>query len=68
MTVTALGPTCVSANTATTAALVLADDAPEWLEHNEVAALLVHADGSVLRTRSWLAAGIEEQPPAGAAR
>ncbi|MEO7754464.1 MAG: FAD:protein FMN transferase [Terracoccus sp.] len=68
VTVTALGPTCVAANTATTAALVLGHDAPDWLERHEVAALLVHADGALLRTPAWLAAGVEENAPVGGAR
>ena len=68
VTVTALGHTCVAANTATTAALVLGDDAADWLEGNEVAALLVRADGSILRTRPWVASGVEERPAAGGAR
>ncbi len=68
VTVTALGPTCVAANTATTAALVLGHDAPSWLERHEVAALLVHADGTVLRTPGWRAAGVEENPPVGGER
>ncbi|CAN7320031.1 FAD:protein FMN transferase [Terrabacter sp. LjRoot27] len=57
---TALGPTCVAANTASTAALVLGADAPGWLEEHGVAALLVGADGSTLRSSGWVAAGVED--------
>lgn len=52
-TVTATGPTCLAANTATTAAVVLGDDAPTWLAERGVAARLVAADGRVLPTGGW---------------
>lgn len=52
-TVTATGPTCVAANVATTAAIVLGEDAEDWLAERGVDACLVHADGTVRRTGSW---------------
>ncbi len=52
-TVTATGPTCVAANTATTAAVVLGAQAPDWLEAHDVTARLVSADGRVRTTGSW---------------
>lgn len=52
-TVTATGPTCVAANVATTAALVLAGDAVEWLDEREVSARLVAQDGSVHLVGGW---------------
>ena len=52
-TVTATGPTCVAANAATTAAVVLGRSAPEWLEARGVTARLVAADGRVVATGGW---------------
>lgn len=52
-TVTAAGGTSVAANTASTAALVLGADAPDWLETHGVAARLVHADGAVTHVGGW---------------
>lgn len=52
-TVTCLGATAVGANTASTAAIVLAEVAPAWLEENGVSARLVTADGGVRRTGEW---------------
>lgn len=52
-TVTATGATCSSANTATTAAVVLGTAAPGWLESRGVSARLVAADGSVHRVGAW---------------
>ena len=50
-TVTATGPTCVAANTASTAAVVLGAAAPAWLREHEVTARLVAADGTVHHRR-----------------
>ena len=55
-TVTATGPTCVAANVASTAALVLGHAAVPWLERHAVAARLVHRDGDLTRTDGWPAA------------
>lgn len=52
-TVTATGPTCAAANTATTAAIVLGADAPAWLDRHRVTARLTAADGSVHTTGDW---------------
>ena len=52
-TVTATGPTCVAANTASTAAVVLGDAAPAWLDEHGVTARLVDADGARARTGGW---------------
>jgi thiamine biosynthesis lipoprotein len=52
-TVTATGPTCVAANTATTAAVVLGERAVPWLDRREVTARLVAADGLVRTTGAW---------------
>ncbi len=51
-TVTATGPTCVAANTASTAAVVLGGEAPAWLREHGVTARLVAADG---RRATWAA-------------
>lgn len=52
-TVTATGPSCTAANTASTAAIVLGDEAPGWLAQRGVAARLVDADGLTRTTGSW---------------
>ncbi|MCL2454943.1 MAG: FAD:protein FMN transferase [Micrococcales bacterium] len=52
-TVTATGATCVAANTASTAAIVLGEDAPAWLAAHDVTARLVAADGEVFTVGDW---------------
>jgi thiamine biosynthesis lipoprotein len=52
-TVTAAAATCVDANTATTAAVVLGVRAVEWLADVGVPARLVHADGHVVTVGDW---------------
>ena len=52
-TVSATGRTCVAANAASTAAIVLGDAAPEWLRRHGVAARLVAAEGRVLHVGGW---------------
>jgi thiamine biosynthesis lipoprotein len=52
-TVTATGPTCVAANVASTAAIVLGVDAEAWLSDRGVDARLVGTDGDVRRTGRW---------------
>jgi FAD:protein FMN transferase len=52
-TVTAYGRSAVAANTASTAAIVLGDDAWGWLVARDVAARLVALDGTVHRTPGW---------------
>lgn len=63
-TATATGPTCVAANTASTAALVLGEAAPEWLRHRSVTGRLVARSGQVVRLGSWPdPAGAHAFPP-----
>lgn len=51
--VSATGRTCVAANTASTAAIVLGDDAPAWLTEHQVCARLVDTDGRIVTTGGW---------------
>ena len=51
--VTVAASTCVEANIASTAAVILGDAATAWLEERGLPARLVRADGSVLRTGEW---------------
>ncbi len=52
-TVTTTGATCVAANTASTAAVVLGAEAPGWLAGHGVTARLVARDGSVHTVGAW---------------
>jgi thiamine biosynthesis lipoprotein len=52
-TVTATGPTCVAANTASTAALVLGDRAVPWLKGRLVTARLVSDSGAIRTVGAW---------------
>ncbi|WP_217638272.1 FAD:protein FMN transferase [Curtobacterium sp. UNCCL20] len=52
-TVTVVAPSCVTANTMTTAAIVRGRGAPEMLRRSGRAARLVAADGSVVRLGGW---------------
>jgi thiamine biosynthesis lipoprotein ApbE len=52
-TVSVAAGSCVDANTASTAAIILGDGAPAWLEARNLAARLVGADGEVVRTAGW---------------
>ena len=45
--------TCVEANTASTAALILGAEAPEWLEVRGLPSRLVAQDGSVMHCGGW---------------
>jgi FAD:protein FMN transferase len=45
--------TCTLANTASTAAIILGDEAPGWLERHGLPARLVRYDGSVQRICGW---------------
>jgi thiamine biosynthesis lipoprotein len=51
--VSATGPSATAANIATTAAIVLGDEAVRWLTEREVAARLVAEDGTVALTPGW---------------
>ena len=61
-TVTAAGSTCLAANAASTAALVLGTRAPAWLAENDVAGRLVAQDGTVTTVGGWSAGA--DVPPA----
>jgi thiamine biosynthesis lipoprotein len=50
---TVAAATCVDANTASTAAIVLGDHAPAWLERWGLPARLVDLDGRVVTTPGW---------------
>ena len=52
-TVTVAAADCVTANTATTAALVLGERGEEWLERTGLPARLVGVDGRVARLGAW---------------
>ena len=52
-TVTATGATCVEANTASTAAIVLGEAAAGWLAARDIPARLVDTQGRVVRTARW---------------
>ena len=52
-TATVAAATCVDANIASTAAIVMGDGAPAWLERRGLAARLVGQDGRVERTSGW---------------
>jgi len=56
-TVSVAAGSCVDANTATTAALVLGERAPDWLRGTGLPARLVRTDGSVLSLGAWPADG-----------
>lgn len=51
--VSVAGPTCLVANAAATAAIVLDSRAPAWLEERKLPALLVDHDGSIVRVCDW---------------
>jgi thiamine biosynthesis lipoprotein len=52
-TVSVAAGACVDANVASTAALVLGEDAPRWLAHVGLPARLVDHDGRVTHTGGW---------------
>ncbi|MFZ0158386.1 MAG: FAD:protein FMN transferase, partial [Kineosporiaceae bacterium] len=52
-TVTAIADTCLEANTATTAALVLGERAPDWLDDRGLSARLVAQDGTMRTLGEW---------------
>ncbi|WP_026423622.1 FAD:protein FMN transferase [Actinokineospora inagensis] len=52
-TVSVAAESCVDANTASTAALVLGGQAPAWLADRHLPALLVAVDGAVLTVGDW---------------
>jgi thiamine biosynthesis lipoprotein len=52
-TVSVAASTCVDANTASTAAVIRADDAPRWLSERGLAARLVGVDGDIVHQGGW---------------
>ena len=52
-TVSVAGASCVEANTASTAAIVIGEDAPRWLERAGLPARLVRPNGRVVLTGGW---------------
>jgi thiamine biosynthesis lipoprotein ApbE len=52
-TVTVVASTCVDANIASTASIVMGDSAAAWLEARHLAARLVDRDGRVTRLPGW---------------
>jgi FAD:protein FMN transferase len=52
-TVSVCAATCVDANTASTAAVLLGDVAPDWLGRRGLPARLVAAHGSIVRVAGW---------------
>ena len=52
-TATVVAGSCVDANIASTAAIVLSDRAPTWLEQRKLAARLVDREGRVHRFAGW---------------
>ena len=52
-TVTVAAASCVDANTATTASMVLGVDAPAWLTSLDLPARLVRTDGTVVAVAGW---------------
>lgn len=52
-TVSATGSSCVAANTASTAAIILGEGASDWLSRREVDARLVRADRTVEFVGNW---------------
>ena len=52
-TVSVAAASCVDANTASTAAVVLGEAAPEWLATRRLPARLVGEDGDVIRVAGW---------------
>src|SRR5665647_582673 len=52
-TVSATGASCVAANTASTAAIVMGDRAVGWLTARDIPARLVDTEGRIVRTARW---------------
>jgi FAD:protein FMN transferase len=52
-TATVAAASCIDANTACTAAIVLGRDAPDWLDARRLPARLVEAGGSVVTVGAW---------------
>ena len=64
-TVTVAAGSCVDANIASTASLVMGDDAPAWLASFALPSRLVRIDGTVVMVAGW---PDDTHPPSGVAR
>lgn len=53
VTATVCASTCVDANAASTAAIILGREAPEWLSERRLSSLLVDVDANVTRCADW---------------
>ena len=63
-TVSTAAATCVQANAASTAAIVLGERAVDWLEDHRLPARLVRLDGTVVYTEGWPIPGPRPAAPA----
>jgi FAD:protein FMN transferase len=61
-TVSVVAASCVQANVASTAAVILGQEAPAWLSGRDVHARLVRADGEVLLVGAWPRDGGQSAP------
>jgi thiamine biosynthesis lipoprotein len=61
-TVSVAANDCVTANTATTAAIVLGDRAQAWLETSGLPARLIGVDGDIVRVGAWPSPDLEGAP------
>ena len=52
-TASVVAASCVDANTAATAAIILGADAADWLERHDLAARLVGRDGALAYVGGW---------------
>ena len=67
-TATVVAGSCVDANIASTAAIVLSERAPAWLEERHLAARLIDRDGGIHRTAGWPAGRPQGAPQTDANR
>jgi len=61
-TVSVAAASCVDANIASTAAIVMGASAPNWLEARRLPARLVATDGTIVRVGGWIGATIGTTP------
>jgi thiamine biosynthesis lipoprotein len=61
-TVTVAARTCLSANVASTASVILGAAAPAWLAQRGLHARLVTEDGAVVATGDWPESALEPHP------
>ena len=67
-TATVVAGSCVDANIASTAAIVLSERAPAWLEERHLAARLIDRDGGIHRIAGWPAGRPQGAPQTDANR